>query len=165
MHLLQVIVEFLIVLGFMVLVHEFGHFAMAKAFRVRVEAFAIGFGTRLFGIERGGTDYRLNLLPFGGYVKFAGDQPGEAPADPGDFNAHPRWQRVLIALAGPVANFILAIFIFFLVARFHHEVSQYLNGPAVVDYVEANTPAARDGVGAGDTILSINGHANPTWLE
>lgn len=165
MHLLQVIVEFLIVLGFMVLVHEFGHFAMAKAFRVRVEAFAIGFGTRLFGIERGGTDYRLNLLPFGGYVKFAGDQPGEQASDPGDFNAHPRWQRVLIALAGPVANFILAFVLFFLAAHFHHEVSQYLNGPAVVDYVAADTPAARDGIRAGDTIQSINGHANPTWFQ
>ena len=165
MHLLQVIVEFLLVLGFMVLVHEFGHFAVAKACRVRVEAFAIGFGTRLFGIHHGGTDYRLNLLPFGGYVKFAGDQPGEAPADPGDFNAHPRWQRVLIALAGPVANFILALGLFFLLARFHHEVSQYLNGPAVVDYIPANTPAARDGLAPGDTILSINNHQNPTWFQ
>lgn len=165
MHLLQVIVEFLIVLGFMVLVHEFGHFAMAKAFRVRVEAFAIGFGTRLFGVEHGGTDYRLNLLPFGGYVKFAGDQPGETASDPGDFNAHPRWQRVFIALAGPVANFILAFALFFLAAHFHHEVSQYLNGPAVVDYVAANTPAMRDGMAAGDTILSINGRENPTWFQ
>lgn len=165
MHLLQVVVEFLIVLGFMVLVHEFGHFAVAKVFRVRVEAFAIGFGTRLFGVVRGGTDYRLNLLPFGGYVKFAGDQPGEAAQDPGDFNAHPRWQRVLIALAGPVANFILALVLFFLVAHFHHEVSQYLNGPAVVDYVAQNTSASRDGISAGDTILSINQRQNPTWFE
>ncbi len=165
MHLLQVIVEFLIVLGSMVLVHEFGHFAVAKAFRVRVEAFAIGFGTRLFGVVRGGTDYRLNLLPFGGYVKFAGDQPGEAASDPGDFNAHPRWQRVFIALAGPVANFILAFVLFFLLAHFHHEVSQYLNGPAVVDYVSADSPASRDGIAAGDTILSFNGHVNPTWFQ
>ncbi len=165
MHFLRVIVEFLLVLGFMVLVHEFGHFAVAKAFRVRVEAFAIGFGTRLIGVVRGGTDYRINLLPFGGYVKFAGDQPGELASDPGDFNAHPRWQRVLIALAGPVANFILAGAIFFLVARFHHEVSQYFNNPAVVDYVAANTPASRDGVAPGDTILSINGRDNPTWLQ
>src|SRR5579875_2476407 len=160
MHLLRVIVEFLIVLGFMVLVHEFGHFAVAKAFRVRVEAFAIGFGTRLFWIERCGTDYRVNLLPFGGYVKFAGDQPGEAAHDPGDFNAHPRWQRVLIALAGPVANFILSFLLLAFAAHYHHEVDQYLNGPAVLDYVPVNTPAAHAGMAPGDTILSINDKAN-----
>ena len=165
MHLLQVIVEFLIVLGVMVLVHEFGHFAMAKACRVRVEAFAIGFGTRLFGVRHGGTDYRVNLLPFGGYVKFAGDQPGEAAADPGDFNAHPRWQRVLIALAGPVANFLLSFVLLAIVAHFHHEVGQFLNGPAVVDYVPSGTPALQEGVRAGDTILSLNGHDTPTWLR
>ncbi len=165
MHLLQVIVEFLIVLGFMVLVHEFGHFAVAKACRVRVEAFAIGFGTRLFGIVRGGTDYRINLLPFGGYVKFAGDQPGEAAADPGDFNAHPRWQRALIVLAGPVANFLLSFVLLAIVAHFHHEVGQFLNGPAVVDYVPAGTSAMGQGVQAGDTILSLNGHETPTWLR
>lgn len=165
MHLLQVIVEFLIVLGFMVLVHEFGHFAMAKAFRVRVEAFAIGFGTRLFGVHHGGTDYRVNALPFGGYVKFAGDQPGEAPADPADFNAHPRWQRVLIALAGPVANFLLALFLLTLVAHFHHEVGQYLNNAAVVDYVPAHSQAATAGVQSGDTIQSLNGRQTETWLN
>ncbi len=165
MHFLQVIVEFLIVLGFMVLVHEFGHFAMAKACRVRVEAFAIGFGTRLFGIVRGGTDYRINLLPFGGYVKFAGDQPGEAAADPGDFNAHPRWQRALIVLAGPVANFLLSFVLLTIVAHFHHEVGQFLNSPAVVDYVPAGTSASQQGVQPGDTMLSLNGHETPTWLR
>src|ERR1700754_5329523 len=103
------IVSTLIVLGIMVLVHEFGHFAMAKLFRVKVETFSIGFGKRLFGFRRGDTDYRLSLLPLGGYVKMSGDNPGEAPTDPGDFNAHPRWQRMLVALAGPFANFILAI--------------------------------------------------------
>ena len=165
MHLLQVVAEFALVLGVMVLVHEFGHFAVAKLCKVRVEAFALGFGTRLFGYVYHGTDYRVNLLPLGGYVKFAGDAPGETPSDPGEFNAHPRWQRVLIALAGPVANFILSFALLAVVAHYHHEVSQYLNGPAVVDYVPANTPAARDAVAAGDTVLSINNRANPTWLQ
>ena len=90
MHLLSVLVEFGIVLGIMVLVHEFGHFAVAKLCGVRVETFSIGFGPRLFGWRRGDTDYRLSLLPLGGYVKMAGDVPGELPTgDPGEFNAHP----------------------------------------------------------------------------
>lgn len=164
MHLLQVVAEFAVVLGIMVLVHEFGHFAVAKLCGVRVEAFALGFGTRLFGYVHNGTDYRVNLLPLGGYVKMAGDAPGQMTSEPGDFNTHPRWQRVLIALAGPVANFLLAFFLLFVVAHFHHEVEQYLNGAAVLDYVPAGSPAATAGMRAGDTILDMNGKADPTWL-
>src|ERR1700755_2020191 len=106
------ILSTLVVLGIMVLVHEFGHFAMAKLFHVKVEVFSIGFGKRLFGFRRGDTDYRLSLLPLGGYVKMAGEMGGDgtptggsmpAAGDPGDFSAKPRWQRIIIGLAGPVA--------------------------------------------------------------
>jgi regulator of sigma E protease len=166
MHLLSVLVEFGIVLGIMVLVHEFGHFAVAKLCGVRVETFSIGFGPRLFGWRRGDTDYRLSLLPLGGYVKFAGDTPGELPSgDPAEFNARPRWQRVLIALAGPVANFLLSFFLLVMVGMFHHEVDQYLNGPAVVDYAPSGTPAAQAGIGPGDVITQFNHRANPTWTQ
>src|SRR5579875_1891658 len=162
MHLLSVIVEFGIVLGIMVLVHEFGHFAVAKLCGVRVETFSIGFGPRLFGWRSGDTDYRLSLLPLGGYVKMAGDTPGELPSgDPGEFNAHPRWQRVLIALAGPVANFLLSFFLLIIVGMFHHEVDQYLNGPAVVDYAPVGSPAAQSGITGGDVITGFNHRANP----
>ncbi len=94
----------------MVVVHEFGHFAVAKICGVRVEAFSVGFGPRLFGIKYGDTDYKVCLLPLGGFVKMTGENPGEEqPADdPGAFSSHPRWQRMLIGVAGPVANFILA---------------------------------------------------------
>ena len=166
MHLLLVIVEFGIVLGIMVLVHEFGHFAVAKLCGVRVETFSIGFGPRLFGWRRGDTDYRLSLLPLGGYVKMSGDTPGEQPTgDPGEFNAHPRWQRVLIALAGPVANFILSFFLLIIVGMYHHEVEQYLNGAAIVDYVPKGTPAAQAGISSGDTITEFNHRANPSWTQ
>jgi regulator of sigma E protease len=166
MHLLLVLVEFGIVLGIMVLVHEFGHFAVAKLCGVHVETFSIGFGPRLFGWRRGDTDYRLSLLPLGGYVKMSGDVPGETPTgDPGEFNGHPRWQRVLIALAGPAANFLLSFGLLIWVGMCHHEVEQYLNGPAVVDYVPANTPAAQAGLTPGDTITSFDRHVNPTWTQ
>src|ERR1700710_1443455 len=132
---MSTIIQLLIVLGIMVLVHEFGHFAVAKLCGVRVEVFSIGFGKRLFGYKHGDTDYRLSLLPLGGYVKMAGDTPGEAPTgDPGEFNAHPRWQRVLIALAGPIANFILAFLLMTAVSMVHNEVQEFLDGPALTDY-------------------------------
>lgn len=166
MHLLLVIVEFGIVLGIMVLVHEFGHFAVAKLCGVRVETFSIGFGPRLFGWRRGDTDYRLSLLPLGGYVKMSGDTPGEEPTgDPGEFNAHPRWQRVLIALAGPTANFILSFVLLIIVGMCHHEVEQYLTGPAVVDYAPKGTPAAQAGLSAGDVITQFNHRDHPTWTQ
>src|SRR5260370_38879000 len=107
---MSTVLQLAVVLGIMVLVHEFGHFAVAKLCGIRVEVFSIGFGKRLFGIKRGDTDYRISVLPLGGYVKMAGDNPGEAPSgDPGEFNAHPRWQRICAALAGPSANFPLAL--------------------------------------------------------
>lgn len=163
-HYLQVAVEFAAVLGIMVLIHELGHFAVAKWCGVRVETFSIGFGPRLFGFRRGDTDYRLSLLPLGGYVKMSGDVPGEEPSgDPGEFNGHPRWQRTLIALAGPIANFILSFVLLVFVGLFHHEVDQYLDGPAVVDYVAANSAAARNGIAPGDVITDFNGQLNPTW--
>jgi len=161
---MSTIIQLGIVLGIMVLVHEFGHFAVAKLCGIRVETFSIGFGKRLFGFRRGDTDYRLSLLPLGGYVKMAGDTPGEAPTgDPGEFNAHPRWQRVLVALAGPVANFILAFVLMTGVSMFHNEVQEYLNGPAQTDYVPANTLVARTGIHSGDTIVQYATIENPTW--
>jgi len=166
MHLLVVIIEFTIVLGIMVLVHELGHFIVGKLCGVRIETFSIGFGTRLFGFHHNGTDYRISLLPIGGFVKFAGEYGAEADASaPDDLNAQPRWQRVLIAVAGPFANFLLAFFLLFLVAHYHHQVDQYLNAPAVVDYVPLNSLAARDGLAAGDTITLFNKVHHPTWEQ
>src|ERR1035437_7656938 len=102
---MMTIVQLLLVLGLMVLVHEFGHFVVAKACGVRVETFAIGFGKRVVGIRRGGTEYQINALPLGGYVKMAGEIPGEEVSnDPGELNNHPRWQRMVIGLSAPAAK-------------------------------------------------------------
>jgi len=161
---MSTVIQLAIVLGIMVLVHELGHFIVAKLCRVRVEVFSIGFGTRLFGFKRGDTDYRLSLLPLGGYVKMSGEMPGEARSDdPGELENHPRWQRVLIALAGPFFNFLLAIALMTGVYMVHNEVQAYLNGPAHVDYVSLNTPASRTGIQSGDTIVHYDTIENPTW--
>ena len=153
-----------VVLGIMVLVHEFGHFAMAKFFRVRVEVFSVGFGTRLFGFRRGDTDYRLSLLPLGGYVKMSGESPDQVrTGDPGEFASHPRWQRILIGLAGPVANFLLAFVLMTGYYMMHNEVEQYLYGPAIVDMVPPNSAAAHAGIQAGDRIVRFDKDLNPTW--
>jgi len=165
-HLLSTGIYFAIILGIMVLVHEFGHFAVAKLCGVRVEAFAIGFGKRLFGVVRGGTDYRLNLLPFGGYVKMSGELPGEDPTgDPGDFSSHPRWQRICIALAGPFANFILALVIMTGVSMFHNEIDEYLQGAAEIDYVTQSSPAAKTGLAKGDIIIHFAKVDAPSWQD
>jgi regulator of sigma E protease len=163
---MSTVLQLAIVLGIMVLVHEFGHFAVAKLCGIRVEVFSIGFGKRLFGFKRGDTDYRLSLLPLGGYVKMAGDNPGEAPTgDPGEFNAHPRWQRIAVALAGPFANFILALGLMTGVSMLHNEVQEFFSGPALTDYVAPNTPAATAGVRSGDLIVKYDTIENPTWEQ
>jgi regulator of sigma E protease len=166
LNFMSTVIQLLIVLGIMVLVHEFGHFAVAKLCGIRVEVFSIGFGKRLFGFKRGDTDYQIAAIPLGGYVKMAGDTPGETPSgDPGEFNAHPRWQRILVALAGPIANFILALGLMTGVSMFHNEVQEFLNGPAVTDYIQTKTPAAKTGIHSGDRIVRYDTVENPTWED
>lgn len=160
------LVSMIFVLGILVLVHEFGHFAVAKLCGVRVETFSIGFGTRLFGFKRGGTDYCVRLLPLGGYVKMAGELPIEqASGDPCEYASHPRWQRILIASAGPAANFILALVLMTIVYMGHNEVPNYLSEPATVDYVLPGSAAAIAGLQHGDRIVQFDGIRNPNWQE
>jgi regulator of sigma E protease len=153
-----------VVLGFMILIHEFGHYAVAKLLGVRVEQFAIGFGKRLVGFRKGDTDYRINALPLGGYVKMSGENPmDERSGDPGEFMSHPRWHRFLIAIAGPSMNILLAIFLLTGVYMVHYEYPAYQYKPAVIEYVKSDSPAARAGIVAGDRIVKVDGIENPTW--
>src|SRR3954465_13464432 len=106
-------VAFVVVLGLLIFFHEAGHFLVAKLFRVRVLVFSFGFGKRLFGFQAGGTDYRVSLIPLGGYVRMAGDNPEEnTPANPDEFLSKPKWQRFLILFAGPFMNILIAVGIF-----------------------------------------------------
>ncbi len=155
-----------VVLGFMILIHEFGHYAAAKYFGVRVEVFSIGFGKRLFGFKRGETDYRISAIPLGGYVKMSGENPmDERTGDPGEFLSHPRWQRFIVALAGPAMNVFLAVALLTGVYMMHYEYPVSMDGPAIVGWVNANTPAAKAGIQIGDRIVRIDGTPDPTWEQ
>ena len=155
------VVAFIVLIAIMVVVHEFGHFAVAKLCRVRVEAFSVGFGPRLFGVKYGETDYKVCLLPFGGFVKMTGENPGDdTPSDdPGAFTNHPRWQRILIGAAGPAANFVLAFVLMFFYFGVLNEVPDVKT--ASLDWVGQDTPASRAGLQAGDVIQQFASVANP----
>ena len=155
-----------VVLGIMVLVHEWGHFVVAKAFGVRVEVFSIGFGTRLWGRKRGDTDYRISALPLGGYVKMAGDNPLEdRKGDPDEFLSRPRWQRALIAVAGPAMNVILSVLLIAGVYVRGSNQPAYLGRAMVLVGVMENSTAQKAGLAAGDHIVAVNGKTNPTWEQ
>ena len=151
----------------MVIVHELGHFLLAKACGVRVEAFAVGFGKRLAGFVHNGTDYRLNLFPVGGYVKMAGmELTGVAHSDdPGEYQNHPRWQRTLITLAGPVFNFVLAFFLLLGLYMTHHEVPNYSVAAVTADYVTDNSVIAKTGMKTGDQLVHFDTIENPTFQD
>jgi regulator of sigma E protease len=153
-----------VVLGIMVLVHEWGHFIVAKAFGVRVEIFSIGFGPRLWGRKSGDTDYRISGLPLGGYVKMAGDNPlEERKGDPDEFLSKPRWQRALIAVAGPAMNIILSIVLIAGIYMHGSKEPAYLDQPMVLAGVLPDSTAQKAGLAAGDHVVKINGASNPTW--
>ena len=150
----------------MILIHEFGHFAVAKWLGVRVEQFAIGFGKRLIGFRRGETDYRINAIPLGGYVKMSGENPMDQRSDdPREFMNHSRWHRFLIAIAGPAMNILLAIFLLTVVYMVHYEYPVYLDKAAVLDGVKPGSAAAQAGLQSGDRIIKVDNIENPTWEQ
>lgn len=162
--LVQIIVG-IVILGILVVIHELGHFLMAKACHIRVLAFSIGFGKPLLKKSFGETEYRLSSIPFGGYVHMAGEHPEEgAPIGPGDFNSKPTWQRALVALAGPFANFFFAIV--FLVAMFLVGVEKpvFLKRP-IVGAVSDSSVAKQAGFCPGDSIIAINNHPVDSWED
>jgi regulator of sigma E protease len=165
-HFFLTAVTMAIVLGVMILIHEWGHYAAAKFFKVRVEVFSIGFGKRLLGFRRGETDYRISAIPLGGYVKMSGENPmDERTGDPGEFLSHPRWQRFIIAVAGPFMNIVLAVGLLTVVYMVHYEYPAFVDQPGVIAYVKPASAAAEIGLQPGDHITRIAGIENPTWEQ
>jgi len=159
----------LIVLSVLVVAHEFGHFAVAKAFRFPVEVFSVGFGKRLFGRKWRGTDYRVSAIPLGGYVRVVGLGPDESTLAEGTSKEAPavgkRWQRALILAAGPVMNGVLALLLHTAVFAVGTRVPAYELEPPVVRVVEPGSPGEAAGFRPGDRILSIDGQQTPLWSD
>jgi regulator of sigma E protease len=164
--LIYYIVPFVLVLGALVVIHEFGHFIVAKYFGIRVDVFSVGFGKRLFGVKKGDTDYRLSLIPLGGYVKMAGENlDEERTGGPDEFMSKPKWQRLCVAVAGPTMNILLALAIPAGMAMMHHEVPAYLDKPALLKAVEPDSPAEEAGLQSGDLIVKADGRTDPKWRD
>jgi regulator of sigma E protease len=162
-NLLREIIAGAVVLGVLVLIHEWGHFIAAKLCGVRVDVFSIGFGARIWGWKSGDTDYRVSWLPLGGYVRMAGDNPAEERTGaPYEFLSRPRWQRFLIAVAGPIMNILTTFLIFWGIYAFvGAPTDASLRLPSQVAAVPQS--AGTDGVQPGDRIVQVNGVNTPRW--
>ena len=162
---------FILVLGVLILVHEWGHYIIARLFGVRVDVFSIGFGPRLFGFKTRNTDWRVSAVPLGGYVRMAGQDLSEIDSSdqkptgaPDELMSKKRWQRALISFAGPLVNLIFPIFLltgYFVLKG--NPYPKYEDKPLVVLDLQKDSPLAKAGLERGDRITSLNGVANPTW--
>ena len=153
----------LLVLSILIFFHELGHFTAARLFGVQVDVFSIGFGKRLWTKKIGNTEWSLSAIPLGGYVKMKGQDDSDPTAkssDPDSYNAKKPWQRIIILLAGPFANFLMAFFLYLAIA--------YMGVPKLLPYVgdvSKDSPAYQAGLKKEDKILQINGVNIKYWEE
>lgn len=167
---MNTIVSFIIVLGLLIFVHEFGHFIWAKLFGVRVLKFSLGFGPKLVSKTYGETEYLISAFPLGGYVKMFGESPGEIDGETlspeerkRSFSDRPVWQRFIIVAGGPIFNIIFAGALFFFIA-FAAGLPQPVN-TTTISGVEKASPAETAGLQAGDIIVAINGEKTEHWED
>ncbi len=160
------LISFIIVLGILIFVHEFGHFLFAKLFGVRVLTFSLGFGNKLIGKQWGETYYQLSAFPLGGYVKMYGEQAGEEVAEEDravSFSHKKVWQRFGIVFAGPLFNLLFAVFLFlllFVFAGLPRPVDSTL-----ISQVSPGSVAEKIGLAKGDIILAIDGQQTTSWEQ
>ena len=155
------LISFLVVLGVLVIVHEFGHFIVAKSIGVRVEKFSIGFGPKICSVKKGDTEYLVSAIPLGGYVKMSGDEPGESiTGQKWEFLSRSVFDRFRIIVAGPLLNYILAFVIFSVIFMFGSPTMTTEVGSLLKDY-----PAEAQGLKVGDKILSVDGKGVKYWED
>ncbi len=154
-----------VLLGIVVFIHELGHFIFAKLFNVQVTAFSIGFGTPILKWKRGDTEYRISIVPLGGYVKMTGETPNDERELTEDeiavsYSHKKWWQKVVIAVAGPLFNIILAVFVFLIVSFYEY------SAPApIIEYIDPDGAAAAAGIEEGDRIVKIDGDKIHLWED
>jgi regulator of sigma E protease len=159
------ILAFAFALGVIIFVHEGGHLLMAKTFGMRVLTFSLGFGRRLWGFTRGETEYRVSAIPLGGYVRLGGENPEESTGDPREFLVKPRWQRILVYVAGPFMNVVLAVALFAALFMVGIAVPNPAGIPPVIGEVEPASSAAAAGIARADRIVAVNGEAVRSWQD
>ena len=153
----------LLVLSFLIFFHELGHFLAARFFGVHVEVFSIGFGKKILSKVVGKTEYCLAIIPLGGYVKMKGQDdsnPLNTSDDKDSYNTKKAWKRVIILLAGPLANFILAFFLYLAIANIGMTKLS-----AVIGNIEKDSPAHKIELLKNDRVLEINGESIKTWSD
>ena len=161
----------IVVLGVIIFFHESGHFLLAKAFGMRVFIFSFGFGKRLFGFKRGDTDYRVSMIPLGGYVKLEGEpddviSEDTAPrGDGNDFLSRPRWQRLIVYVAGPAMNAVLAILTFTIIFMLGVGVPGVRYDVPTIGAINPGSPADSAGLLPGDTITKFDGEVAEDWEQ
>jgi regulator of sigma E protease len=162
------VISFIIVLGILIFIHELGHFTVAKLCGVGVEKFSLGFGPKLVGITRGETEYRISLLPLGGYVKMVGESPGEEISDEvreKSFTHKSVAKRSAIVAAGPIMNLLLMFCLMPLIYMIGIQEPAYLGESPLVGYVEKGSSAEESGIRKGDVIRSVDGSAITNWEQ
>lgn len=160
---------FVIVLCAMVVIHEFGHYIVAKMLGIPAEVFSVGFGKRLFGVNVGGTDFRLSAIPLGGYVRFRGENlemlQGRSEGGVEEFLAHPKWKRLLVAFAGPAFNIATALLIPMVAVMIGFHTSAQSSQPITIGRVVPGSPAEKAGLQPLDRIVAANGVPDPVWED
>ena len=165
----------IIPLGFLIFIHELGHFYAAKRSGIKVNTFSIGFGPRLIGFQRGETEYKISLFPFGGYVQMEGENPSEQTGAPGEFASAPLGSRAFVVAAGPAVNLLFGVLVYWFVfsTGLNADSARLVGGltglplgekgPIQIGWVANDGGGAAGGLMPGDTIVSVNGDSISHW--